>query len=351
MCDPVVKQGFLRGFDGQTAVGFQRRSRSQLESHRLEARARCQLTADILAYGTVATGFKSGGYNGRATTAAAITPRSMPGNRARSPRLSLKTMLANGRVRLNIDYYRNQYNKLQLTAFDANGAAIYTNAADAIIKGWEAEAAVQITAQWSANFNLGTIDAHYLNYSDVNKGGFRRRGLEAGAQAAMGLGTSYRHPIGGGVVALTAQAKRNAGDHFQNLANSAVRKTKAYNTVDARIAYEARNWSVGAPGAKNLTDKQYIAGAFPICQARRRRCLYQYATDGRSRCKLQVLVTPARLIVGVLMRRDRTRAGEYSARSMSSAMVSKNAAGCRAPGQRRQRRRRSSRGQRSRGGR
>jgi iron complex outermembrane receptor protein len=219
-----------------------------------------QLSPEILAYGTVATGFKSGGFNGRAATVAAIT--TVDAETVRAYELGLKTMLADGRVRLNIDYYRNQYDQLQLTAFDPNGVSLYLNAADTVIKGWEAEAAVQITARWTADFNLGTIDGKYVNYSAINKAIFDGRDLKQAPKLQWGLGTSYRYPVAGGVVAASAQVKY-VGDHYQTLTNSAVIKTMAYTLVDARIGYEARNWSVGIWG-KNLTNKHYIAGGFDL---------------------------------------------------------------------------------------
>src|SRR5690606_20871152 len=96
-----------------------------------------RFTDTVMGYALAATGFKSGGINGRAGTAEALT--SVDEESVLSYEVGLKTQLLDDRVRLNVNYYRNDYDDLQLTAFNDVGALVLSNAADTLIQGFEGE--------------------------------------------------------------------------------------------------------------------------------------------------------------------------------------------------------------------
>ncbi|MBL0123681.1 MAG: TonB-dependent receptor [Betaproteobacteria bacterium] len=221
-----------------------------------------QLNQDVLAYATAATGFKSGGFNGRAASVAAFT--TLKPEIVTSYEIGMKTTIADGRVRFNLDYYLNDYKDLQLTAFDTNGLAVLTNAASATLKGVEVEATAQITSAWQLSGNLGTIDGKYKDYTAANAATFAGKPLKQAPKQQWGLGTSYRLRVGKDAIIFNASAK-HVGDHYQNLAASELIKTSAYTLVDARVGYEANGgkWALALWG-KNLSDKQYYTGGFDI---------------------------------------------------------------------------------------
>lgn len=221
-----------------------------------------QLNRDVLAYASAATGFKSGGFNGRASSPATFT--TLKPEVVTAYELGLKTTVADGRLRFNINYYLNDYKDLQLTAFDTNGLAVLTNAASATLKGVEVETVAQITSDWQVSANLGTIDSKYKDYTAANAATFAGRQLKQAPKRQWGLGTSYRLPVGSDSVVFNANAKY-VGDHYQNLATSELIKTSAYTLVDARVGYEAKGgkWALALWG-KNLGDKKYYTGGFDI---------------------------------------------------------------------------------------
>ncbi len=221
-----------------------------------------QLSKEVLAYASASTGFKSGGFNGRAASLAAFT--TLKPETVKSYEIGLKTTLADGKWRFNINYFRNDYKDLQLTAFDANGASNLTNAASALIKGFEIETAAQITPNWQVNAHLGTLDGKYQDFSAANAATFSGKALKQAPKQQWGVGTNYRVKLDDGAVNFNAGIKR-IGDHYHNLATSEIIKTKAYSLIDARLAYDAKGgkWSVGIWG-KNLTNKLYYTGAFDI---------------------------------------------------------------------------------------
>lgn len=223
-----------------------------------------QVTPDFLAYGSATTGFKSGGFNGRAANAAQAALTLKP-ETVRTYELGFKSTFMGGAARLNVNLFQNDYRDLQLTAFNASGVSVLTNAASAKIKGAEVDASMQFTRNWQASVNIGTLDAGYKDFSAANAAIFDGKDLKQAPKLQYGASTSYRAGLaGGGALLLTAQLKY-VDEHFQNLANSQLIKTDEYTIVDARAAYEAAGgrWSVALWG-RNLTDKRYYTGAFDL---------------------------------------------------------------------------------------
>lgn len=223
-----------------------------------------QLDTNLLAYGSATTGFKSGGFDGRAGTLAAAQTTVLRPETVLTYEVGFKSTLANGAWRLNANYFRNDYQDLQITAFDQQGKSVLLNAANALIDGVEVESTFQFTKRWQASLNIGTLSARYKDYSAANVAVFDGKQLKQAPKLQYGLSTSYRMPVSGGDLVLNGQLKY-VGDHQQNLANSPLILTKAYTLVDARMAYEASGgkWAVGLWG-KNLTDKTYYTGGFDI---------------------------------------------------------------------------------------
>jgi iron complex outermembrane receptor protein len=221
-----------------------------------------QFSDDVMAYASAATGFKSGGFNGRGASIAAIT--TVDEETVLSYEIGVKSTLADGRVRLNANYFRNEYDDLQLTAIDSTGAFVLTNATDTLIQGFELEATALLTDAWQANLSLGTIDAEYRGFSEANRPTFQGKDLKQAPEITWTIGTQYILPLGDGDLVFGAQA-HHTDDHFQNLANSTLIQTEAYTIVDARVAYEAAGdkWMVALWG-KNLTDEEYFTGGFDI---------------------------------------------------------------------------------------
>jgi len=220
-----------------------------------------QVNENLMTYASATSGFKSGGFNGRAASAAQALLVLEP-ETVLTYELGFKSTMAGGTVRLNGNYFRNDYKDLQLTAFNSQGASALFNAASALIQGVELEASAQINKQWQASINIGTLDAEYKDYSAANAATFGGKDLKQAPKLQVGLGTVYRTAVAGGTLSLSAQIK-HVSEHYQSLNNSPVIKTDAYTLVDARAAFEKGLWSVAIWG-KNLTDKRYIAGGFDI---------------------------------------------------------------------------------------
>ncbi|RMD85062.1 MAG: TonB-dependent receptor [Candidatus Dadabacteria bacterium] len=101
-----------------------------------------QLTEDLLAYGRISRGFKSGGFNGRATTKEAfLEPYSE--ETLTSYEIGMKSEWFDNRLRLNASGFFNDYDDLQVAVFEptVGGGTVskLQNAAKAEIWGAEVE--------------------------------------------------------------------------------------------------------------------------------------------------------------------------------------------------------------------
>ncbi len=250
-----------RKVDGSANFAFQQKNSWSRTDWKLGVDA--QFAPGFMAYASATIGFKSGGFNGRAGSAAQAALVLKP-ETVLTYEAGFKSTLAGGAVRFNASVFRNDYKDLQLTAFDANGVSNLFNAASALIQGVEIDTSALITRDWQVYMNLGTLDAKYKDYSAANAATFAGKQLKQAPKLQFGLGTSYRVALPEGALQLNLQAK-HVGDHYQNLANSEIIKTQAYTLVDARMAYEAPGgrWSAGFWG-KNLTNKIYYTGGFDI---------------------------------------------------------------------------------------
>lgn len=226
------------------------------------AAADFQVSDEVFAYASAATGFKSGGFNGRGTAPNLVT--TVDEEEVLSYEVGLKSVLLDGRLRLNLNYYRNNYDDLQLSALNEQGLFVLINAADTRIQGYELEFSALPIDNLRLYGMLGTIDAKYVRFSEVNRPIFEGRKLKQAPELTYSLGFDFSHPLGAGQLTFSAQ-HQFTDEHFQNVANSEIIKTRAFRLTNARLAYESadRRWAVALVG-RNLTDTEYFTGSFDV---------------------------------------------------------------------------------------
>ena len=137
-----------------------------------------QFSPTINGYARFAKGFKSGGFNGETNEFGAPTAACPSGafelcdpydpEKVTSYELGLKTVLADGRVVLNVAGFYDVHKDIQLSIFRATGAAasVIRNAASADIKGIEIETVVQPVDGLTFNGSLAFLDSKYNSYID-----------------------------------------------------------------------------------------------------------------------------------------------------------------------------------------
>lgn len=217
---------------------------------------------NVMGYASVTTGFKSGGFNGRGTTYATITP--VDAETLRAYEVGVKSTLLDNRLRLNANYYRLDYDGIQLTAVNPEGVFVMTNATGALIQGFEVDMQAQITRKLKLHASAGTIDGEYQKYNDVNAAYFRGRPMKSSPDLQWNVAATYIQPMGNADLVMSAQA-RYTDEYYQNQDASRLIMTRANTEYNARISYEPNdaNWSVALWG-KNLGNEVSSTGGFDI---------------------------------------------------------------------------------------
>ena len=122
-----------------------------------------QITPTFMVYGSYIDGFKSGGWNGRASTASAFT--SFGDEKAQSWELGWRSELFDRRLRLNGTFFWVNYADLQLQSsyLASNGevTSIFANAGNSQVRGVELESTAVITDALSVNASLGLQEAKF----------------------------------------------------------------------------------------------------------------------------------------------------------------------------------------------
>lgn len=131
-----------------------------------------KLTPTSLLYGSVSTGFRSGGFNVSNLAAAQVfNPET-----ATAYEIGLKNEFFDKRLRLNLAAYRNDYEDLQeqrQIPVGATTTSVVFNAAEAQATGFEVEAEFKATDALTLGATLSLLNAEYQNFADVPlPGGF-----------------------------------------------------------------------------------------------------------------------------------------------------------------------------------
>lgn len=132
-------------------------------------------TNAINVYAKYSEGFKSGGFNGEAVSAAE-TRSPYQAETIQSIELGAKSTLANGLAVLNIAAFENRHDDMQLSVFVGTAAAsVIRNAGKATIRGFELEGVIQPIDALKVGLSYGYLDPKYDEYfEDVGSPPVRR---------------------------------------------------------------------------------------------------------------------------------------------------------------------------------
>ena len=117
---------------------------------------------DVMAYASWSRGFRSGGFNGRATTPSSIGPYDP--ETVDSYELGLRSSLFENRLVFNATLFRSEYqdkHESEIYQFGAATETVVNNAAEATIDGLEIEAQLAVNERVQLRFSVGMIDGAY----------------------------------------------------------------------------------------------------------------------------------------------------------------------------------------------
>ena len=215
---------------------------------------------DVLLYGTYSTGYKGGGFEDDPANAQAARSPYDP-ETVNSYEAGAKLDLFNRRARLNVAAFAMRYKNLQVTQTSAACLCNITdNAADAKIRGIEAEAQVAIVRGFSVYGGLTLLDTKYIKFTDsvgnVNDGKF----LQRTPRYQWNMGADFTTDLGQWEDGLSFHINYNKqGKLSWNPEASA--NERPYGLLDGRISIKPADNLTFSVWGRNLTNKLYRVNA------------------------------------------------------------------------------------------
>jgi iron complex outermembrane recepter protein len=218
-------------------------------------------TDDLLFYIKTAKGFRSGGQNLRAPTAAFLIP--FQPETAYSYEVGFKGEFLDRRVRLNLAAYQTDVKNIQRSTLIAQpggggaSATVLGNAGKARIRGAEAELQAQLFDGFVVSLNGALIDPKYIRYADLT-GDRSFEPFDSVSKKQWGAAIDYTRDFGGAKLRLHADyawtgVARTSYFFPQNAATVPVGSTAVPNAVNpnhATIADNTRRPPLGVLGAR-----------------------------------------------------------------------------------------------------
>ncbi|MFQ5634883.1 MAG: TonB-dependent receptor [Gammaproteobacteria bacterium] len=211
-------------------------------------------TDDIMAYLTYTTGFKSGGWNARGSSA--IELQAFGPEEVDSVEAGLRSEWIDNRLRLNLTAFFTEYDDIQIaTVFPGTTQFITNNAGDSEVKGLEIEVVLAATDDLTLYGNAGFMDSKFTRLSAgavaASIGPDPVRTPDANAMA----GFEWMLPTG-----LFAGAQVSwEDDYFMGNSNQANTLIDAHTLVNAQLGWrsEDEQWEVVGE-CKNCFDEEWF---------------------------------------------------------------------------------------------
>ena len=224
-----------------------------------------------MAYASVSTGFKSGGYTGSASTAEKALDFFEP-ETATAYEVGLKSQFWENRIRMNVSAFYTDYSNLQVTRFfqpdeDGFGQFITENAASADIKGVEVELTALLTEALEFGGSYAYLDTEYVDYiGSPGVGGsadFSGNTLRQSPEHSLNLYAKYTLEMEDGSSLSAKVDYRYQGLSYYDPDNNDITKIDAYSLWDGRLAWTSpdSNWELAA-WVKNIGNEEYTTHVF-----------------------------------------------------------------------------------------
>lgn len=218
-----------------------------------------QASANLMAYGSIAQGFKSGGFNSRTATDlpnlgfAVFKPET-----ALTYELGLRSEWLNRRLRLNFTLFHTDYENIQLrqqTIVAGTATTLIENAARARIRGAEVELTAIPTEGLTLNAVYGHLDPRYLDVGRVPGITLASR-FQRSPSHSYSASIEYKLHFRWGTFELHGDYAYRSKEQFQIIA--ALNDQEGYGLLGARITFRTRDdrFSFALFGT-NLTDEGY----------------------------------------------------------------------------------------------
>jgi len=213
-------------------------------------------------YGSVATGYKSGGYQGQPDSPQIATTAFNP-EKALSYEVGVKADLLDDTLRANVSIFHSGFEDYQeLLTLDVDGlpVSVTQNAAEVTSKGIEFDLTwipvENLTLTASGAYIESTYDDYIQDSSVI--GNYTRNA----PKKSYTLAAAYEVPLGD-VSSLEFRADyRHKDEAFQDPQNTAYASIPAYDLIDGSVIYNVDDSLSFTLWGKNLADEEYLVHSF-----------------------------------------------------------------------------------------
>jgi iron complex outermembrane receptor protein len=234
-------------------------ARHSWNSFTYRADVQYQATSDLMAYGSIARGFKSGGFNVRGDPGLPnMGFYSFDPETALNYEIGLRSEWLHRNLRFNATLFDTEYKDIQLrqqTFVDGMFTTLIENAAKARIRGGEIEIAAAPFKRLNLGAALGHLEPKYLDVGRV-RGLTLASKFQRTPRNTFSAWFEYEALVRAGTIQLHGDFSYRSKEQFQILAAS--NDQKGYALVGARLTLRPRNrhWSIALFGT-NLADVRY----------------------------------------------------------------------------------------------
>lgn len=227
---------------------------------------------DILAYASIATGFKSADFNGGFImgTPQQVARLLVPAEpeHVTSYEIGWKSSFIDHRLIFNVAAFYNDYRDLQIYTLIPNPSGpinVLDNAQKAHTEGIDAEFIARPFAGFTASIQLGLLSTRlddYVSNRDPAQIDFTGNRLAYAPHTSAAITLDYKHPAGPGVVELQYTASYKSFQYYDS-SNDPYIAQSAYWLQNARASYTFGDsrWEIAGYG-RNLANTHYSVGNF-----------------------------------------------------------------------------------------
>ncbi len=219
------------------------------------------ISDNVNAYGSVSTGFKSGGFDSRYTSPPSENePTSFDPENVINYELGFKTFIPAADLRLNIAAFTADYQNIQVQGNPPGQIATITfNGAEASISGLELEMDWSPVNNLILNGSLGLLDAKYESLNENTNEFTLDDKLVRTPTSSYNLGISYLFGLAdAGSILPRVDISSQNNIHFEPANNDLVFED-GYHNINATLSYSTKSKRINfTAGIINLTNERYL---------------------------------------------------------------------------------------------
>ncbi|MEC3948226.1 TonB-dependent receptor [Sphingobium sp. HWE2-09] len=222
------------------------RGRKSFDNFSWLASVSYDVVKDVMIYGRVSTGYRSGGINPRASVINSFDPE-----KATAYEAGIKSQFLDNRLRLNIAGYITDYDDLQVQQFAAGSGgatSLIVNAGKVRLSGFEAELTALPFAGFQIDGSVGYVKTKYKTFLFRDPASNVILDVANDAKPlytpkwSVHLGAEYAYPVGDSLIRLRGDYSRRTKIYFNALDNTAPFNqdliSPPQTNVKARLSFE-----------------------------------------------------------------------------------------------------------------